>query len=150
LMRQGEGLVQVTEDHSLVAEQVRNGYISEDEARSHSLKNLITRAVGTKDQVVADLYAVKLKIGDTIMICSDGLSNLVEDQQIANILVGENLQGAARVLVGRALASGAPDNVTVLLVRVTAQPYKTQLAPGARQISIGKPGLLNALKRLIS
>lgn len=150
LMRQGEGLIQVTEDHSLVAEQVRNGFISEDEARSHSLKNLITRAVGTKDQVSADLYAMHLKVGDTMLICSDGLSNLVEDQQIANILAGENLQGAARVLVGRALAGGAPDNVTVLLVRVTAQPFKTQMASGAKLVAVGKPGILRTLMRLIS
>jgi len=145
-----DALYQVTEDHSLVAEQVRNGYISEDEARTHSLKNLITRAVGTKDAVKADLYAVKLKVGDTIMMCSDGLSNLVDDATIAGILTGGNLQGAARVLVGRALEGGAPDNVTVLLLRVIAPPFKTSLAAGAKPVAIGKTTILGAIRRLIS
>ena len=145
-----DALYQVTEDHSLVAEQVRNGYISEDEARTHSLKNLITRAVGTKDAVKADLYAVKLKVGDTIMMCSDGLSNLVDDNAIAGILTGGNLQGAARVLVGRALEGGAPDNVTVLLLRVIAPPFKTQLAAGAKSVAIGKTTIFSALRKLIS
>lgn len=145
-----DALYQVTEDHSLVAEQVRNGYISEDEARTHSLKNLITRAVGTKDAVKADLYAVKLKVGDTIMMCSDGLSNLVDDQSISGILTGGNLQGAARVLVGRALEAGAPDNVTVVLLRVIAPPFKTQLAQGAKHVTIGKTGIIGALRKLIS
>lgn len=145
-----EALYQVTEDHSLVAEQVRNGYISEDEARTHSLKNLITRAVGTKDAVKADLYAVRLKVGDTIMMCSDGLSNLVDDNTIAGILTGENLQGAARVLVGRALEGGAPDNVTVLLLRVIAPPFKTQMAPGAKPVTLGKTGIFGSIRRLFS
>lgn len=150
LHRHGDGLFQITEDHSLVAEQVRNGYISEEEARTHSLKNLITRAVGTKDDVKADLYAVKLKVGDTALICSDGLSNVVDNTQIAGIVTGENLQGAARVLVGRALEGGAPDNVTALLVRVTDPPFKTSTAQGAKLVTIGKPGLFGALRRLIS
>lgn len=143
-----EALYQVTEDHSLVAEQVRNGYISEDEARTHSLKNLITRAVGTKDAVKADIYAVKLKVGDTILICSDGLSNLVDDKSIAGILTGGNLQGAARVLVGRALEGGAPDNVTVLLLRVTEQPFKTQMAQGAKHVAIGKAGFFGSIRKI--
>ena len=143
-----EALYQVTEDHSLVAEQVRNGYISEDEARTHSLKNLITRAVGTKDAVKADLYAVKLKVGDTILMCSDGLSNLVDDKTIAGILTGGNLQGAARVLVGRALEGGAPDNVTVLLLRVVEQPFKTQMAQGAKVVVIGKSGFFGSIRKI--
>ena len=143
-----DALYQVTEDHSLVAEQVRSGYISEDEARTHSLKNLITRAVGTKDAVKADLYAVKLKVGDTILMCSDGLSNLVDDKSIAGILTGGNLQGAARVLVGRALEGGAPDNVTVLLLRVVEQPFKTQVAQGAKMVAIGKTGLFGSIRKI--
>ena len=143
-----DALYQVTEDHSLVAEQVRSGYISEDEARTHSLKNLITRAVGTKDAVKADLYAVKLKVGDTILMCSDGLSNLVDDKTIAGILTGGNLQGAARVLVGRALEGGAPDNVTVLLLRVVEQPFKTQVAQGAKMVAIGKTGLFGSISKI--
>ncbi len=150
LLRKGEAIWQITDDHSLVAEQVRNGYISEQEARTHSLKNLITRAVGTKEAVNVDLFAVQLKLGDTLLICSDGLSNVVEDAQLAAALAGENLQGAGRVLVGRALEAGAPDNVTAVLVRVTATPPRRRLQEGAQKVSPTRSGIFGALRRLIS
>lgn len=150
LLRNGEGLCQITEDHSLVAEQVRNGYISEDEARTHTLKNLITRAVGTKEAVKADLIAMRLKVSDTLLLCSDGLSNLVDNTQLSSAMASENLQGAARVLVGRALEAGAPDNVTVLLIRVTAQPHKTRMEDGAKRFSPSKGGIFSTIRRLIS
>jgi len=145
LLRKGEPIWQVTDDHSLVAEQVRNGYISEEEARTHSLKNLITRAVGTKDSVNVDLFAVQIKQGDTLLICSDGLSNVVDDEQLANAMSGDSLQGAARVLVGRALEAGAPDNVTAVLMRVT-----TVLHEGANRVSPTRGGFFGALRRLIT
>ncbi len=150
LLRRNEPIWQITDDHSLVAEQVRNGYISEQEARTHSLKNLITRAVGTKEAVSVDLFALQVKLGDTLLICSDGLSNVVDDRGIAEAMASDNLRGAARVLVGRALEAGAPDNVTAVLVRVTAVPPKTRLEEGARRVSPGRGGLLGTLRKLIS
>lgn len=148
--RNGDSLCQITEDHSLVAEQVRNGYISEEEARSHSLKNLITRAVGTKDSVKVDLFALRIKPGDTFLICSDGLSNMVDNDQFAAALAGDNLQGAARLLIGRALEAGAPDNVTAVLIRVTGVPFRTRMDEGAVRVAPPKGGFLGTLRKLIS
>ena len=99
-MSRGNGSIyQLTDDHSLVAEQVRNGYITEEEARNHSLKNLITRAVGTKETINVDLFAVRLRKNDTILICSDGLCGVVNDDDIASALASNSLQGTARVLL---------------------------------------------------
>lgn len=141
---------QITDDHSLVAEQVRNGMISEEEARNHSLKNLITRAVGTKDSLDVDLFAVRLHENDTMLICSDGLSNVVDDDEIARALRGEGLQGAARVLIGRALEGGAPDNVTVALLRVTKAPPRMKLDEGAVRVTLQKPGFWQKLRRVFA
>jgi protein phosphatase len=150
LLRKGEPIWQITDDHSLVAEQVRNGYISEQEARTHSLKNLITRAVGTKDSVNVDLFALQLKQGDTLLICSDGLSNVVIDEQLASAMAGDNLQGAGRVLIGRALEAGAPDNVTAVLVRATAALPRTKFHDGAQKVSSARGGFFGAFRRFIS
>jgi protein phosphatase len=150
LLRKGEPIWQVTDDHSLVAEQVRNGYISEEEARTHSLKNLITRAVGTKEAVNVDLFAIQVRQGDTLLICSDGLSNVVDNDQLTQAISGESLQGAARVLVGRALEAGAPDNVTAVLVRLTSAPPRTKLHEGANKVSPVRGGIFGALRRLIT
>lgn len=149
ISRKGCDLVQITRDHSLVAEQVRSGYITEEEARTHSLKNLITRAVGIKDEVSIDVFRMKLEVGDTLLICSDGLNGLVEDNAIHAAMLKQSLQGAARVLVGRALENGGSDNVTVALVRVTETPPRAAMEDGAEQIFISKPGLLGRLKRFL-
>ncbi len=140
-------ICQLTDDHSLVAEQVRNGFITEDEARNHSLKNLITRAVGIRDTVSVDLFAIRAEVGDTFLICSDGLSNMVTDDAIGQCLAMDNLQGSARVLVGRALEEGGSDNVTVALLRITDVPPKTDLENGATEIVPPGSGLLGKLKR---
>ncbi len=150
LLRKGEPIWQITDDHSLVAEQVRNGYISEQEARTHSLKNLITRAVGTKEAVNVDLFGVQLRTGDTLLICSDGLSNVVENDQLATAMAGDNLQGAGRVLIGRALSAGAPDNVTAVLIRATGALPRTKFHEGAQKVSPTRSGFFGALRRLIS
>jgi len=146
----GDALSQVTDDHSLVAEQLRNGLISEDEAKNHALKNLITRAVGTTEAVKVDLFVFRLKPNDTLLLCSDGLSNVVEDQQIQEALGEGKLQAAARILVGRALEGGGPDNISVLLVRVCDIPPKTAPEEGARHVALEKGGLLGRLKGLMS
>ena len=144
-----EGLLQITHDHSLVAEQVRSGYISAEEARNHSLKNLITRAVGIKSTVKIDLFSFRLKQGDTMLICSDGLSNLVKDEEISRVLEMDNLQGAARILVGRALDEGGSDNVTAVLVRVTQSPQKYTIEEGAEEVSLPKTGIMDKFKGLL-
>lgn len=140
---------QITDDHSLVAEQVRNGVLSEEEARTHALKNLITRAVGTKDSIEIDLFAVRLQEKDTLLICSDGLSNVVKDDEIAHTLKANTVQGAARVLVGRALEGGGPDNITVVLLRVMKCPPRAKLEEGAVKVTLQRPGLFSRLRRLL-
>ena len=144
--RNETGILQITDDHSLVAEQVRNGYISADEARNHSLKNLITRAVGIKDDVKADLIVFQVKQNDTFCICSDGLSNLVNDQEIYDALAMDNLQAAARVLVGRALDGGGSDNITVLLLRIMETPPSRPIETGAVEVAFPKVGFFGKIK----
>jgi len=150
LVRDGHALLQLTDDHSLVAEQVRGGYISEEDARNHALKNLITRAVGIKETVKVDQFVVRLKVGDTILICSDGLSNMLRESEIAEALALDLLQGAAHVLVGRALEQGGPDNITVGLIRVVAAPPKVRAHEGASEIALPGKGLWARIARLFS
>mgnify|MGYP000017644147 FL=1 len=150
LARPKHPLIQVTNDHSLVAEQVRNGYISQEEARTHSLKNLITRAVGIKETVKVDLFSLHVQMGDTFLICSDGLSNLIKDDEIEQALQGENLQSAARLLVGRALHEGGTDNITVAIVRLIAAPSSRPFEAGAEPVEVPKPGFLQRLGRLLT
>ncbi len=150
LVRPKHPIVQVTNDHSLVAEQVRNGYISPEEARTHSLKNLITRAVGIRETVKVDLFSLHIQQGDTFLICSDGLCNLVKDDEIKQALENESLQSAARVLVGRALHEGGSDNITTAIVRVTAVPPARTFESGAEPVEVPKPGIMSRLGRLLT
>ena len=150
LQRPKAALLQITEDHSLVAEQVRGGIITEEEARNHSLRNLITRAIGIKEDVDVDLFSLRLQKDDTLLICSDGLSNMVEDAEIAEALQLESLQTGARLLVGKALEAGGTDNVSVALVRVTGAPPKKNLQAGASQVYAPVSGFWNRLKRIFS
>jgi len=150
VVRDQAGMVQITDDHSLVAEQMRHGYLTEEEARNHSIKNLITRAIGIKETVNVDLFAFRLEQGDTILICSDGLSNLVTDEQIRHTLSNENIQAAARLLVGRALNQGGTDNVTAVLLRVTEPPVKREFDPGAEEVRIPTQGIFGKLRNLLS
>ena len=150
LSRNGSGAFQVTQDHSIVAEQVRSGIISEDEARTHALKNLITRAVGTKERVQVDLYAMRLRANDTLLLCSDGLSNVVEDRTIAQFLRNASVKGAGRLLVGKALENGGPDNITTAVLRVTSAPPHADLQSGAKLIHPPDGGLLTRIRSLFS
>lgn len=150
VLRQGSDLVQITEDHSLVAEQLRSGMINEEEARNHSLKNLITRAVGIKEVVQTDVFCTRLQEHDTILICSDGLTNMIDDPTIAESLAMETLQGVARILVGKALEAGGSDNITVALVRVSAKPPRTEVQEGCGVVELGSVGLIGKLKQFMS
>jgi len=149
LKRTERKIFQITDDHSLVAEQVRNGYISVQEARNHSLKNLITRAVGIKDTVDSDLFSLRLQEGDLILICSDGLSNMLDDNEISSVLTSESVQSAVRVLIGKALAKGGSDNITAVLLRVAKEPPYRELQEGADEVNVPAPGLFNRLKAVL-
>jgi serine/threonine protein phosphatase PrpC len=122
LWRDGE-LSQVTEDHSVVAELVRRGSITAEEAERHPHRNVITRALGAEDEVSTDVVTTDLRDGDVVLICSDGLSSYVNAAGIAEVLAAsETLADAARGLVDRANESGGVDNVTVVLGRVGVAP----------------------------
>lgn len=96
---------------------VRLGELTPEEGRNHPDKNIITRAVGTNEDVKIDFFDVKLDTGDQILMCSDGLSNMVEDQRIFEILKGEDTEAdKAQVLVDEANANGGRDNIAVIVV----------------------------------
>lgn len=145
LLRERSGIHQITEDHSLVAEQVRNGVISEEEAENSSFKNLITRAVGIKADVEVDLFAIRIMQGDTLLICSDGLCNMVTDEEIATCLSDGDLKLGTRKVVDMALANGGSDNITAVTVRVIDTPPRAPLQAGAREVSIPSNGFLRRL-----
>jgi protein phosphatase len=149
IKRADEPVIQVTNDHSLVAEQVRNGFLSAEEAKTHSLKNLITRAVGIRDSVKTDLFALKIRANDTILICSDGLTNFVEDKDIVEAMMADSLQGVARMLVGHALNGGGSDNITAVLIRITKEPPERDMQAGATEVPIEKQGLFRKMKTLL-
>ena len=114
----GEKITQITKDHSLVEMLLENGKIKKEEARRHPQKNIITRAVGTDKTVEADIYEFRAEAGDVILLCSDGLVNMVEDEEILSVInLSETLNDAANKLVAEAETAGGTDNITVILIR---------------------------------
>ena len=114
---QGE-IHQVTKDHSLVQEMVRMGEIKPEEARNHPDKNIITRALGAERTVDIDFFDLKLEPDSTILMCSDGLSNMVEDSEIEKIILNqtEELPQKGERLLREANRNGGKDNIAVILV----------------------------------
>lgn len=113
----GKEIKQVTRDHSLVEEMVRMGEIAKDAAKDHPDKNIITRAVGAADKVVADFFQVNLEPQDYILICTDGLTNMVEDQDIRSIINSQrDVAECAERLVRTANDNGGKDNITVVVI----------------------------------
>lgn len=110
-------ITQITIDHSLVEEMVRRGTIGKVEARNHPDKNIITRAVGVNSQVEVDLFRVELMPGDLILMCSDGLTNMLEDEEIRMIVKrGRDLVEMVQNLVDAANRNGGTDNISVVLI----------------------------------
>lgn len=115
----GDHIRQVTRDHSLVEEMIRSGNLTREEGRHHPDKNIITRAVGVRPTVEVDFFDIKLHKKDIILMCSDGLSNMVEDGEIEQIIKKEmNLQKAGEKLVAAANQNGGCDNISVLLANI--------------------------------
>ena len=113
----GKEIRQITQDHSLVEEMVRVGTISREEARNHPDKNIITRAIGAMDTVEADHFAVELEDGDIVLMCTDGLTNMLEDEEIRMIMEGgRDIVEKAQLLVDAANANGGRDNISVVLI----------------------------------
>ena len=108
---------QITKDHSLVEEMVRMGEISRDDARNHPDKNIITRALGAGRAVDVDFFDIRLTPGDILLLCSDGLSNMVPDEDIRQVIrTSETLEETGRRLVSMANDNGGRDNIAVVLV----------------------------------
>ncbi|MEG0269946.1 MAG: Stp1/IreP family PP2C-type Ser/Thr phosphatase [Clostridia bacterium] len=118
--REGK-LEQITEDHSIVAELLRNNVITAEMARNHPYKNVITRAVGIDPVVHVDILKVDKQEDDLWLLCSDGLYNMVSDEDMTDILAApsENEEAAAEKLLALALAHGGTDNISFVLCRVT-------------------------------
>ena len=113
-----DGVVRVTRDHSLVEDLVMRGDLTPEEARVHPHKNLITRALGVEPELRADLFEIDVQEGDCFLLCSDGLSNVVGDQEMLyEVLHGGEHAECCQRLLDIALNRGAPDNVTVALIQ---------------------------------
>lgn len=113
----GDEIVQITKDHSLVEEMVRMGGIGREEARNHPDKNIITRAVGAKDDMEVDFFEWELQTGDMVLLCSDGLTNMVDDEMICRILKGGgSLRDRVEKLVQTANLNGGKDNISVIVI----------------------------------
>jgi protein phosphatase len=111
-------LLQITKDHSLLQEQIDAGILTPEQAAVSANKNLVTRAVGVEDFVLLETRAHDLLSGDTLLLCSDGLSDMLEDRQIAEVMAGSSeLSEMAERLISAANAAGGRDNIAVILVR---------------------------------
>ena len=118
----GEALFRLTEDHSWVAEQVRLGHMTEAEARDHQWRSVVSNALGGEERVRLELYGFPLQRGDRILLCSDGLSSVVDEDDLRAMLGwGLTPELTAQRLVDAANALGGPDNVTALIVDIGAQ-----------------------------
>ena len=116
LVRAGD-VHQLSEDHSLVNEQVRAGLLTEEEARHSRLKNIITRSVGFEEDVLVDVIGIETQPGDKFLLCSDGLSNLMTNEEIRDALLQNDLDAVPEKLVQLANERGGDDNITVVAVQ---------------------------------
>lgn len=115
LLRDGM-LRQVTRDHSMVADMVRRGLLTEEQAAVHPMRNYITRAVGTEPQIEVDSLAFERQAGDRWLICSDGLHGLLSREELQALMAGESLEEAADQMMREALDRGGRDNISLVLV----------------------------------
>jgi PPM family protein phosphatase len=119
----GEQMEQLTEDHSLVNELLKTGKLSEEEAQVHPQRSVITRAVGTDPDVDVDGFTIKAQDGDVFLICSDGLSDMVSDEEILELLHQnrDDLDKAVKALVAAANRGGGEDNITAVAFRISSE-----------------------------
>ena len=113
----GNEIKQITMDHSLVEELIRDGKLERKKGRNHPEKNIITKAMGSKEEVIPDFFEIEINPEDKYLLCSDGLSNMVEDDEIRDIVVeNEDLRDAVVSLVDRANYYGGADNISVVII----------------------------------
>lgn len=123
LLREGT-LKQVTQDHSIVAELMLRGGLTPEEARVHPYRNVITRALGTSADVEVDMQEIDRKKGDIWLVCSDGLTGMIDDAQMEKILLTMDIERAATELLEQALAAGGRDNITLILAAEDGRAQK--------------------------
>jgi serine/threonine protein phosphatase PrpC len=113
-------LSQITNDHSIVGEMVRSGIISDEDARHHPKRNVITRSLGAQEDTAADIPAIPLRVqaGDVFMLCSDGLTTYLSDQDVATLLSDGTPEEACKKMVKMANEAGGRDNITVMVIAV--------------------------------
>jgi protein phosphatase len=115
----GGSIRRVTVDHSLIEELIRNGSITRAEASNHPNRNILTKALGCEREIQADIYETSVKAGDIMLLCTDGLTNMVDDEEMLSILMDEkDPETACKSLVGKAIEHGGTDNITVIVVYV--------------------------------
>jgi protein phosphatase len=117
----GDLIQQISEDHSLVNEQIKAGMITPEEAKHSRYKNIITRSVGFEEEVQVDVMGLLSEPGDVFVLCSDGMANMVEDPEILHIVRHHPLSEVPRTLVDLANERGGDDNITVIAVQVQAE-----------------------------
>ncbi len=111
-------ITQLTVDHSVVQEMIKNGEITENEAQKHPRKNLITKALGINKTVTCDYNRTKIQKNDIIMLCTDGLTNYLSSEKIKNILLENDLENGVDILVDQAKGLGGNDNITVSVIEI--------------------------------
>ena len=127
LIRHGQAK-QVSQDHSWVAEQVRAGLLTEEQARSHAQRNVITRCLGTQSEVEVDVFAEQLEEEDSLILCTDGLSGLVGDEELRTIVDQYIPQESVYHLVERANENGGPDNITAIVIHIQEVGWEPPVA----------------------
>jgi protein phosphatase len=113
----GDLIQQISEDHSLVNEQIKAGMITPEEAKHSRYKNIITRSVGFEEEVQVDVMGLACEPGDTFILCSDGLANMIEDREMLEVVQTTKLQEIPKKLIDLANERGGDDNITVIAVR---------------------------------
>lgn len=131
----GSKLKQLTEDHSLVAEMVKQGKITNTEASQHPYRNVITRAIGSDPNLQVDLFSYSLRPGDRLLITSDGLTGLVKDNEIKKLMANEKAKTACDQLVKAANNKGGPDNISVILVEIEENESRQKLKIKSKKMS---------------
>lgn len=125
-MRSGE-FKQLSCDHTLVAEQVRMGHLSPESAKSHPARHILSRVLGVREFVNIDKMRFELAVGDIYLLCSDGVSGLISDERLADLIVGDRFSSLAKRIVAEANKAGGTDNSTVVAVRIDELPV---VSPG--------------------
>ncbi len=116
LLREGE-FTQITKDHSIVEEMIAKGMLTKEKARTHPYRNIVTRAVGSAETIEVDMITVERKKRDIWLICSDGLTSMVEEKEIIQIIKENPIEQSGELLLNRALENGGRDNITIVLLQ---------------------------------